>query len=144
MTYLWHVTLNTGDAGRFERPVDIADAQQDLAAALADPDGMARASAARGYMIKVTVAGMALAVSIIGAVSPLVTMGVARRSRGAQTLWRIMHDAPYDLATDPDNPPKAPWLAVRVEPSLIDDPGASVWLADYERALAWAWIKRPS
>jgi len=39
--------------------------------------------------------------------------------------------------------PQAPWCAARLETGLALYPGAAVWLGDYERLVAWAWIERP-
>ena len=36
----------------------------------------------------------------------------------------------------------APWLAVITHPTLAAHLGATEWLGDFERCVAWAWITR--
>ena len=38
--------------------------------------------------------------------------------------------------------PREPWCAVALHPTLAGDLGATQWLADFERSVAWAWITR--
>lgn len=43
--------------------------------------------------------------------------------------------------TEPGDPPRPPWLAVRMEAMAPSIPPADLlWLADFERTLAWAWL----
>lgn len=71
---------------------------------------------------------------------PLVTFGVAQRSRHSKTLWDI-------LVASSDHPPRcampeSPWCGVILHPPLPAFPDASEWLGDFERCVAWAWISR--
>src|SRR5574337_81919 len=69
---------------------------------------------------------------------PLVTLGVARRSRQGRDLWAAL------VASFGAHPaarrPAEPWLAVAVHESAAAHPEALVWLGDLERCMAWAWI----
>lgn len=75
-----------------------------------------------------------------GEVMPLVTLGVAQRSRHAAPLWDAL------CAAVPSRPkmdmPATPWLAVITYPSLPAHRAAAEWLGDFERCIAWAWITR--
>ncbi|NUB17294.1 hypothetical protein GAY28_36265 [Azospirillum brasilense] len=72
---------------------------------------------------------------------PLVTFGVARRSRSAAKLWGVLLKAAPALRAPPDMP-GTPWLAAVLHPSLTAFPDAANWLGDFERCVAWAWIER--
>lgn len=145
MTYLNFVTLNTGRSDRVDPPPAgvTASAALDLARALRD--GRTAVSSRAGYELVVETVGPALLATVFrGSKLPLTTFGVAARSRGAATLWTLLHEtAPYDLATDPSSAPQAPWCAVRAEPTLMQDPDEPWrWLAAYELEVATAWIER--
>src|SRR5690606_15382947 len=71
----------------------------------------------------------------------LVSIGVAAHSRCGASLWRMMHDSPYPLATSAEDRPPEPWIAARIEAGLALYPEAANWLGDMERCLAWAWIE---
>lgn len=78
--------------------------------------------------------------SLFGAAGPLVTMGVAQRSRQGRDLWAklIAHlDVPSNAAK-----PAEPWCAVVLHPVIAAHPHAVTWLGDLERCVAWAWIAR--
>ena len=69
---------------------------------------------------------------------PLITLGVARRSRQGADLWAKMIKS---FATMPGlERPGAPWCAVAIHPSMAMYRGPVEWLGDFERCLAWAWI----
>ncbi len=71
---------------------------------------------------------------------PLVTFGVAQRSRQAAVLWPLLVALP-GTATGLQRPP-SPWCAVSLQPGLLLHHTASEWLGDFERCVAWAWITR--
>ena len=71
---------------------------------------------------------------------PLVTFGVAQRSRHAAALWPLLLALPGS-ASELQRPPP-PWCAVSLQPGLLLHPSASEWLGDLERCIAWAWITR--
>lgn len=71
---------------------------------------------------------------------PLVTFGVAQRSRHSEPLWAMLmanFEHPEGIKQ-----PATPWCAVAVHPSIMMHADAIGWLADFERCVAWAWITR--
>ena len=71
---------------------------------------------------------------------PLVTFGVAQRSRHSEPLWAM-------LLANFEHPewirqPTTPWCAVAVHPSIAAHADAISCLADFERCVSWAWITR--
>ena len=71
---------------------------------------------------------------------PLVTFGVAQRSRHSEPLWAMLlanFEHPEGIKQ-----PSTPWCTVVVHPSIMAHADAIVWLADFERCVAWAWITR--
>lgn len=143
MTYLWHMTLDTGHGHKSPR-ADVSDVvikhlRPHLERAIAnktDPvpiDG--------GYALYATADGAWLLATVLDRdMAPIVTFGVAPRSRGAGRLWQMLHDGRPDLTTEPAQPPAAPWCAVRIEDQARLLPAVE-WIADYERCIAWAWIE---
>lgn len=76
----------------------------------------------------------------IGEMMPLVTLGVAQRSRQGPDLWALMlaqFGGLEGLAR-----PAEPWCAVALHPTLARYPDSAEWLGDLERCIAWAWITR--
>ncbi|WP_420961093.1 hypothetical protein [Brucella sp. IR073] len=144
MSYLYFVTLNTGSTSTMDAPDATVthSAALDLGRALRD--GRAPITAHNGYDLAVLTVGRSMLCTVYKGNSPLATFGVAAQARGAAKLWHMMHEtAPnYGLKTDANNPPALPWCAVRVEPGLLKDFGASRWLASYELEIATAWIER--
>lgn len=70
---------------------------------------------------------------------PLVTFGVAQRSRHAG-LWHLLL-ASFKHA-DKINQPSTPWCAVAIHPSAPAHKDSLSWLSDFEHCCAWAWITR--
>lgn len=71
---------------------------------------------------------------------PLVTFGVAQRSRHSEPLWAMLlanFDHPEGIKQ-----PGTPWCAVVMHLSIMAYADAIDWLADFERCVAWAWITR--
>ena len=71
---------------------------------------------------------------------PLVTFGVAQRSRHSEPLWAMLlanFEHPAGIKQ-----PETPWCAVVMHPSIMAHADAIGWLADFERCVAWAWITR--
>ena len=146
MTYLNHLTLNTGHmrrSYRHEVTQDAIDHTQDL---LADAiqAGCSVPMPVPGYSLRVEPFGSRRA--MIATVSrgdvPLASLGVA--SRPAPAMWgqlvALQHQVWPDLAVL-DQPP-APWCAAVLLPALALDHGASAWIGDFERCAAWAWLKQ--
>lgn len=147
--YINHVTLTTGHVTRSQRR-DVAD---DTLAAVAPWLQSAINSGQQHplpglpqYAAAVFVQDGGLVVTVyahqpdIGQRLPLVTFGVAQRSRHGEALWALLvaNFGAHALAKRP----REPWCAVALHPTLAGDLGATQWLADFERCVAWAWITR--
>lgn len=71
---------------------------------------------------------------------PIVTLGIAQRSREAGDLWALLlanFGAKAGIKT-----PTTPWCAVALHDALVDHQDAMAWLGDLERCIAWAWVTR--
>ncbi|OYQ37496.1 hypothetical protein CHU95_01125 [Niveispirillum lacus] len=100
------------------------------------------------YHLSATVEGNAVIATVWslkeGRRSPVVTFGVATDAESGAPLWRALHNNhhfPIASATDPDVIPEAPWCAVRFEIGLVENLDATTWLGDFERCVAWAWVR---
>jgi hypothetical protein len=150
--YIAHITLNTAhtavlhfDQGR-QLSVDsvalelgraVRDGQTDILLGRLSPEPP-------HYQLKATAVGPSVICSVFSPVqhAPLVTFGVARKSRGARQLWSALHEQIDGLRTDLADVPSTPWLATRIEASAIFDLAAFDWLADYQQLVAWAWVQK--
>jgi hypothetical protein len=152
-TYITHVTLGTGHSRRSLRDEVRGDVMDVVAPWLSDAlvgeaavplpvevlsEFTAQPLTTSGGLV-VTVSGPDI-LSLVpdpGGI-PLVTFGVARRSRGAGQLWDQLAKASGATTA----PPPVPWCAVIIYPTLKAFPDAANWLGDFERCVAWAWIER--
>lgn len=74
---------------------------------------------------------------------PICTIGIAAHSRCGARLWRKLHEVTTRPAvTDPGRQPTALWVAAALQTGLERHADALVWLGDFERCLAWAFIER--
>lgn len=69
---------------------------------------------------------------------PLVTFGVAERSRQSGELWSWLC-AQYGSA-QALQAPGTPWCAVALHPAYMRQHGVSAWIGDFERCVAWTWL----
>lgn len=156
--YINHITLTTGHIARTSRGDVASEVTALLAPWLQDIINSGRAHplpvpALSHYSAQALVQDGALVVTVYapagphiqgrphdGGGMPLVTFGVAQRSRHAAKLWGTLIQAfpMHPGVTMPD----APWLAVALHPSMAAYAGAVDWLADFERSIAWSWITR--
>ena len=76
--------------------------------------------------------------------APVVTFGVAANAKDSAKLWRLLHQGGAGKhATNPERPPTAPWIRVRMEAGAASTPRDDLlWLANFERCLGWAFIER--
>ena len=155
--YIQHLTLSTGHLRRSPRAeVDgetMARVAPWLAAAVEDGRSMplpvaeladytALATVVDGSLL-VTISGPPLSAGPMrGKAPPLVTMGVAERSRHGAALWPLLTGPRMPPARPGITQPAAPWCAVAVWPTLMLHPGTMDWLYTLERCIAWAWIER--
>lgn len=156
--YLNHITLTTGHARRSDR----AEVSPRTTALLAPwLDAAANSGVLRPLPVpelshfggQVIVQDGSLVVTVsapvgphqqgkphTGQTMPLVTLGVATRSRQAGPLWSMLTGA-FDAASGLKQP-SAPYCAVAIHPSIAAYTGPTDWLGDFERCVAWAWITR--
>lgn len=158
MSYLYHVTLGTGHLRRSPR-AEVGDAVlRDLAPWLAGALASGAPSplpvaALSHFAVRATREAGALLVTLLapraphargrpyrGETIPLITLGVAQRSRQGAELWAMMV-AQFDAAPGLAKPAE-PWCAVAVHPPVAGYPESLDWLGDFERCAAWAWITR--
>jgi hypothetical protein len=155
-TALAHVTLDTAHTHRSLR----ADAREDsiallrasLSRALQSSGTLAAVPYRDGYAYLATVERAGLLVTLVrsnagGSPSPIVTFGVAVDDSYAD-LWALLHRKRGGMPdgavhqTEPSDPPAPPWLAVRLEVGATSVPPADLlWMADFERTMAWAWLE---
>jgi len=148
VTHIRHVTLTTGHA----RDSFQGEVAPEALGALADLLSQALAGGRApipntGCALTATAEGHALLATVYGAEAsgvapPIVTIGVARKSRVSPRLWGLLHEDRLQLATDPDTWPPAPWCAARLDVGAATYPEAMGWVGDFERCLAWAWVVR--
>jgi hypothetical protein len=170
LTYITQIVLNDGrryriDAAAIPTPV-LAATREILPVAL--EHGRAPMSALhpelslhaekRGPTLLATVHGPVRAPFDLVAqapMMPLISIGVAPKSRGASDLWRALvnvtvtlddHGNPVPIALDApeiaDGPPGAPWLGVAVHLGFGVYPETHAWMARFEQAIAVLWAGR--
>lgn len=148
VTYLNHVTLSTAHTARTSR-ADVTDdtiksLKPWLQAALeyVDPYPLPGPLGERdGFVMSASIKDGALICHVGHAQSgPLVTFGVAARSRQSGELWAWLC-ANYGSAKALQAP-SAPWCAVALHPGFLEQQGAAAWLGDFERCVAWTWLER--
>lgn len=148
--YIAHLTLNTGHMARALRE-DVADqamiyVREWLADAIASGRPEPIPGLKKPYTAQALQADGALIVTVygpapeVGRPHPLVTFGVAPRSRQASRLWDMLTQQP---GVKPGlQQPGTPWCAAIVQPGLVMHTGARRWLGDFERTVAWAWATK--
>ena len=136
--YLYHLTITTGHARKSLRTEISDDALavcSDLIAALRTAPGTRiEMPGPPGYEISARIEGRCMSAQIyaVGEPNPVVRLGIAASERCGSAIWRWL-----DSAVDQ---PRAPWLAVTVEPAMMAHMDCSLWLGDFERCLGWAFL----
>jgi len=144
--YITHLTLSSGNSRRSPRAEVGDDTLQMLVPWLrkAVAAGTRQPLPVEGldlYSVLALVQDGALVATVYaGADAPLVTIGVAQRSRQGSALWDSMLTT-FAAAPGLERPAE-PWCAVALHAALLAHPDAGEWLGDFERCLAWAWITR--
>lgn len=158
MTFINHITINTGHVARTKR----ADVAPEVTQLLADwlpstiNSGKTHAlpvPSISHFSAQAFVQDGGLVVTVVapvgphqqgqphaGKTMPLVTFGVAQRSRQGTALWGMLTSA-FGSVTGLQQP-GTPWCAVAVHPSIAAYDGPVDWLGDFERCGAWAWLTR--
>lgn len=148
MTYLNHITLSTGHTRRSPRAEVSLDTIKMLSpwldACLKHIDDYplpGTLGSKHGFVMSASIQGGGL-ICHVGHVQtgPLVTFGVAARSRQSGELWAWLC-AQYGSA-QALVAPSVPWCAVALHPAFMQQHGASAWIGDLERCIAWAWMER--
>lgn len=147
--YINHVTLNSGSVAQQRR----SDIEDEVISSLSDVlDAMLQGSkvpipGCPGYFVYGVNQGPNLIATICAGDPqdrktwvPLVTTGVAVKSRSARKLWDLLHKDPNTpVVTDPGQWPPVPFVADRIESLDTDHLEAFAWTGDFCRSLAWAW-----
>ena len=144
MTYLNHLTLNTGHIRRSSRGDVAPEAISHTRDLLADAifAGAPIAMPVPGYCLQVEPFGSrrSMLATVSRGTDPLLSIGVAARATVA--MWGQMLALQHQVW--PDLPaldqPSAPWCAALLLPALAHDHGAASWLGDFEQCAAWAWL----
>ena len=142
-SYLWQVTLNTGD-GRRSLRADVTEQALVVARPLLDLEveqevsdlGLVRAERfGSAVMVRVRVRDEA---------GPRCAIGVALRSRGAPRVWQSLHDEGIAaLATSPNDPPAAPWCGLVLADRMRERPRLeTMQLVVLARVIGWAAVER--
>lgn len=146
--YLNHITISTGHTRRSPR----AEVGDDTIKALLpwlqtaidhqDDYPLPGPLGARdGFVMSASIKGGGL-ICHVGQMQtgPLVTFGIAARSRQSGELWAWLC-AQYGSA-DALTAPATPWCAVALHPAFMQQAGMSAWIGDFERCVAWAWLNK--
>lgn len=143
--YINHITLTTGHIVRVPRS---AMTEADIEAATDLLDSIltgGKPTIAPGYVAFGAHSGKCLLVTVCAAdgLLPILTTGVAIKSRPAARLWREMHGGGgLPLATKTADPPQTPWCADRIEVGATEAQhhAALSWTGRWAATLAWAWL----
>lgn len=151
MKYIHHITLATGHVARTSR-ADVTDdtitaLRPWLQAAIAHIDDYplpGPLGTRDQFRAQVTIQAGALVCTVFGTTPgaplvPLVTFGVAARSRQSRDLWAMMlaqFGAQCGIRA-----PEPPWCAVAIHAGFALQHGASAWIGDFERCVAWTWLE---
>jgi hypothetical protein len=149
--FIRHITLQSGhvrDSFAGEVKTDALVFCQHLIDQCLERDGQRIPITLPGTEDYSLLAGRAPGRSLVGSVwhcdeAPvaLVNFAVAVKSRPGSRIWRRLHEfSTVPAATDSDRCPTEPWIAVSLEPDIVNHADALEWLGDFERCLAWAWI----
>jgi hypothetical protein len=145
--YLEHVTLDTGHTRRSPRSEAADEVVRGLATGLDRAIAMKAREPVPGFALfsyNVTALGGAAIFTLWREAAPVVTFGVAADAKDSAELWRLLHQGGAGKhATNPERPPAAPWIGARMEAGAASTPHDDLlWIAKFERSLAWALIER--
>lgn len=157
--YINHYTLNSGHNHKSERS-NVDDATLAIVSEWIDKNINADwvplpANQLAHYSAKIISAEGSLMMTVMGPLGPhvpgmpanaklpLVTFGVAHRSRHSDSIWQALIGAKQGVEFALNiKQPATPWLGVIVYQTVIMHKESLDWLADFERCCAWAWITR--
>lgn len=142
-----HVTLNTGHSTKQASSAISEEAIHAVSAVLDDllQGGKPKVPGFPHFWMTGTEDGQNLIVtvwtSIQGERAPVLTTGVALKSRTAARLWEVLHKDRTDLVTGPRDMPTAPWIADRLEIGAKMRLDAMAWTGDLARCIGWTWFR---
>jgi hypothetical protein len=148
--YLRHITLSTGHTRRSPRaevlPGTTKALRPWLAACIKHVDDYplpGPLGTLHGFVMQANVRDGAL-ICHVGQMQagPLVTFGIAARSRQSGELWAWLC-AQYG-SVNTMTAPSTPWCAVHLHPAYTEQQGMSAWVGDFERCVAWTWLDHPA
>lgn len=132
---LCHYTITTGHVRQSARS-EVRDDVIERLAPLLQPGDHAMPGPFGDYRLRVTVDGSTLAATVITVTGvPLATTIVCIDQAGLDAALRATGMIPAVEIT-------LPCALVEIHPTLALDPGASDWLGDFEKCLAWTWLER--
>lgn len=155
--YINHITLSTGHCRRSPRS-EVSDATLDILRPwlldLVESAGKSPLPVAElSHFSALAIVEVGLVVTIYGPSgpyisgrpnktdgAPIVTIGVAQRTRQGSELWSKL--SKHFVTVAGLEPPSTPWCAVALHENIMAFPDAAEWLGDLERCIAWAWVTR--
>jgi predicted outer membrane repeat protein len=145
--HLEHVTLDTGHTRRSPRSEAADEVVRGLAAGLDRAIATKAREPVPGFALfsyNVAALGGAAIFTLWREAAPVVTFGVAANAKDSAKIWRLLHQGGAGKhATNPERPPAAPWIGARMEAGAASTPHDDLlWIAKFERSLAWAFIER--
>ena len=148
MSTIIHFTLNTGHS-RVSPRSEVGDDIIAMLAPLTTP-GEHVHRLPPGYRIVVPESPAGLVATVFRGATPITTFGAAATDADAGVVWAALEylvNSPAamqfhgeDGAPRHGRPDSLPWVAAVVLRGVGHDD--TVWLADFERCLAWAWLER--
>lgn len=140
--YIWYRLLNVAGAGRSCARSEIAPGLAPLLEPILAREGYHRDVLGLPLDMVVTLAGSAVEATILGKDGArLAAFTIALRDRGATRLWQDLHQAvEATLASDPDAPPRAPWVGLALDERTRALPRSVVHtVIAIAKASAWTW-----
>ncbi|MGH8519851.1 MAG: hypothetical protein ACREU9_00095 [Gammaproteobacteria bacterium] len=148
--FIRHVTLTTGHV-RDSLPGEVSEeaiavCRGLIEAFIADPVRTAPIPGPPGYSLGGRAASKSCLAATVWAGGPpsvcVATIGVALHSRCGAGLWRELHRwGETPVVTDPERCPPEPWVAAVLNTGIAAHMDATEWLGDFERCLAWAFLR---
>ena len=152
--YINHLTLTTGHCRRSPRSEvtdeTLALMRPWLSAAIATTEPISLPVDELSHFSAVAIHEVGLVVTLYGPIgphipgkphkgdkAPIVTFGVAERSRESAVLFAKLEKHFGRCAV---SRPEVPWCAVALHDNLAAFTEALDWIGDFERCVAWAWI----
>jgi hypothetical protein len=142
------VTLNTSHRRRSPRSEVNDEVVRGLAAGLDRAITTKAREPMPGFALfsySVTALGGAAMVTLWREAAPVVTFGVTADGKDSAELWRLLHQGGAGRhATNPERPPAASWIGVRMEAGAASTPRLSPVARELRGCLGRTFIERRS